>query len=103
MQRPTTAAFTFLFVASVVYTPSVADIFRWDNNQLIPGTEGIDPGPGINLSERDLAFANLRDQDLTSANLEWAVLTNADLEGTVLRSAALNRSDLAHAKLEGAE
>ena len=27
-----------------------ADIFRWDNGQLIPGTEGITPGPGVNLS-----------------------------------------------------
>src|SRR5687767_7641393 len=24
-----------------------ADIFRWDNGQLIPGTEGIMPGPGV--------------------------------------------------------
>ena len=23
-----------------------ADIYRWDNNQLIAGTEGVEPGPG---------------------------------------------------------
>ena len=23
-----------------------ADIYRWDNGEVIPGTEGIEPGPG---------------------------------------------------------
>ena len=40
-----------------------ADIFRWDNGQLIPGTEVITPGPGADLSgwsspERNLRFAD---------------------------------------------
>ena len=26
-----------------------ADIYRWDNGQVIPGTEGITPGPGVDL------------------------------------------------------
>jgi hypothetical protein len=43
-----------------------ADIYRWDTNQLIPGTQGIPPGPRVNLSspmgewsspQRNLRFA----------------------------------------------
>jgi hypothetical protein len=45
-----------------------ADIFRWDNGQLVPGTQGITPGPGVNLSSQDLDGANL----LTSPT--WLVL-----------------------------
>ena len=55
-----------------------ADIFRWDNGQLIPGTEGITPGPGVNLSspygewsspQRNLRFADFSGGlDLTEAS-----------------------------------
>ena len=31
-----------------------ADIYRWDNGQVIPGTEGIEPGPGVQLDHRQL-------------------------------------------------
>ena len=41
---------------------SRADIFRWDNGQLIPGTEGITPGPGVMLDHHELAYADLRNQ-----------------------------------------
>ncbi len=30
-----------------------ADIFRWDNGAMIPGTEGIAPGPGVQLRAED--------------------------------------------------
>jgi hypothetical protein len=40
-------------------TTTRADIVRWDNGQVIPGTEGITPGPGILLNSLDLRFANL--------------------------------------------
>ena len=33
-----------------------ADIYRWDNGQVIPGTEGIEPGPGVQ-STRSSLFA----------------------------------------------
>ena len=26
-----------------------ADIYRWDTGEVIPGTEGIEPGPGVQL------------------------------------------------------
>ena len=37
-----------------------ADVFRWDNGQVIPGTEGITPGPGVQLNDRQLEYADLR-------------------------------------------
>jgi uncharacterized protein YjbI with pentapeptide repeats len=96
-----------------------ADIFRWDNGQLIPGTEGITPGPGVDLGsasgqwnspQRNLRFADFSSgldltlaifynswlddsrfngANLTRANLVGASLTNADLSGTNLTNASL--------------
>jgi uncharacterized protein YjbI with pentapeptide repeats len=100
-----------------------ADIFRWDNGQLIPGTEGITPGPGVNLSYFSLPFANffggldlteanffdssldntrLNGANLTRANLTYVSLTNADLSGTNLTDAALEGADLTNANFAGA-
>ena len=36
-----------------------ADIYRWDNGQLIPGTEGITPGSGVQLDHMELEYAGL--------------------------------------------
>ncbi len=52
------------FVATLAFVVSIAalgraDIHRWDNGQLIPGTEGITPGPGVRLDHRDLQFSQL--------------------------------------------
>jgi uncharacterized protein YjbI with pentapeptide repeats len=96
-----------------------ADIFRWDNGQLIPGTEGITPGPGVDLGsasgqwnspQRNLRFADFSSgldltlaifynswlddsrfngANLTRANLDGASLTNADLSETNLTNASL--------------
>ena len=40
-----------LLLLALLATPARAQIYRWDNNQLIPGTAGITPAPGINLSD----------------------------------------------------
>jgi hypothetical protein len=42
-----------------------ADIYRWDNGQLIPGTQGITPGPGVNFSQRTSPQRNLRFADFS--------------------------------------
>ena len=91
---------------------SRADIFRWDNGQLIPGTEGITPGPGVQLDHHELAYADLRNQDLTGsrfdfsnlsyARLQTSTLTNANLSGANLANANLSRSTLTNANLSGA-
>ena len=36
-----------------------AEIYRWDNGQVIPGTEAITPGPGVQLDHRELEYARL--------------------------------------------
>ncbi len=74
-----------------------ADIFRWDNQALIPGTEGITPGPGVQLDHRDLSFANLASLNLTGANLNTTNLSNASLNRSTLTSV-----DFAGAQIGGA-
>ena len=52
-----------------------SDIFRWDNGQLIPGTAGITPAPGVQLARMDLQYAELSGIDLTNADFEDSDLT----------------------------
>ena len=66
-----------------------ADIFRCDNGQLIPGTEGITPGPGVQLDHHELAYAVLYHLDLTDSRFDFSNLTNADLRESKLTSANL--------------
>jgi hypothetical protein len=105
-----------------------ADIFRWDNGQLIAGTEGITPGPGVNLSSLNTPQSNLRFADfsggldliqanfwrswldnsrfnganLTNVSLQSAILTNADLSGANLTDAYLGNTTLTNANFAGA-
>lgn len=48
-------ALGFFLTASVVD----AQVFRWDNGQLIPGTEDVTIGPDVQLDGLDLAWADL--------------------------------------------
>jgi hypothetical protein len=52
--------------------PSRADIFRWDNGQLIPGTEGITPGPGVQLDHHELGYAELSSRNLTDSRFDFS-------------------------------
>ena len=40
-----------LAITAVGLRPTHADIYRWDTGEAIPGTEGIEPGPGVDLSK----------------------------------------------------
>ncbi len=80
--------------------PVHADIYRWDNGEVIPGTEGIEPGPGLDLFGSDLSFANLRSFDLTG--LRVTRLTDADLSGANLTNARLYSVNMQRANLTGA-
>ncbi len=83
-----------LVVATLTAAPATADVFRRDNGALIPGTEGITPGPGVQLDHRELEYGDLSQRDLTGANFESSnlayagffssTLTNANLSGTVV-------------------
>jgi uncharacterized protein YjbI with pentapeptide repeats len=66
------------------------------------------PGPGMDLSERDLTGCQLQGLDLRGANLEGAILTradltSADLSGANLRDAILFKTNLHGAKLVSAD
>jgi uncharacterized protein YjbI with pentapeptide repeats len=64
-----------------------ADVFRWDNGQVVPGTEGIEPGPGVQLDHRVLDYANLTELDLSRANFELSNLRKASLGSSTLTDA----------------
>lgn len=68
------------------------DIYRWDNGEVIPGTEGVVPGPGVDLDLFQLEYADLSGLDLT----------HATLSGTNLSFARISASDLSHADFSGA-
>jgi uncharacterized protein YjbI with pentapeptide repeats len=76
------------------------DIFRWDNGQVIPGTEGITPGPGVQLVGLQLEYAGLVDIDLTGANFSRSNLTNASLFNSTLTSTNLAGANLTNAELD---
>lgn len=91
---------------------SRADIYRWDNGQVIPGTEGITPGPGVQLDHLDLQYADLVRFDLSGADLSQSNLTSAifhsstltgtNLSGANLTGAGLGTATLADAAFSGA-
>ena len=68
------------YLVVVLSATARADIYRWDNGQLIPGTEGITPGPGVVLDHHELAFAALSERDLTGARFDFSNLTSAYLQ-----------------------
>jgi uncharacterized protein YjbI with pentapeptide repeats len=92
--------------------PCQADIYRWDNGQLIPGTEGITPGRGGELDHRNLEFAELNETDLTDARFDSsnltrarffsATLTNSNLSAANLTEADLGNANFTNAKFDGA-
>jgi uncharacterized protein YjbI with pentapeptide repeats len=81
---------------------AVGDIFRWDNGQVIPGTEGIYLGPGVKLPGRELEFARLGFVDLTGARFSAADLTNADFAGGNLTDTTFSDPLFGSATLAGA-
>jgi uncharacterized protein YjbI with pentapeptide repeats len=101
-----------LYAFILVATTAHADIYRWDNGELIPGTEGIEPGPSVDLSSFDGEWntesKNLRFADfsgglnLAGSNFIHSWLDNADLSGADLTGAYLYYSALANANLSGA-
>jgi uncharacterized protein YjbI with pentapeptide repeats len=102
-------ACALLFALAAV---SRADIFRWDNGALIPGTQGITPGPGVQLSNRYLQYARLSQTNLTGANFTSSDLTEgsfysstldgANLSGAILSGASFLGASLMSANLSGA-
>lgn len=87
---------------------SQAQIYRWDNGQVIPGTERITPGPGVILhgydtDQSNLDFADLKAIDLNGASLTSARLRSSDFSGAILHKATLRDTNMTNAKLSRAD
>ncbi|MCA9198760.1 MAG: pentapeptide repeat-containing protein, partial [Planctomycetales bacterium] len=78
-------------------------IFRWDNGQVIAGTEGIVPGSGLDLSQRTLAFAYLTNVDLTGTSFQDSDLSDARFMGSNLTNVDFRGASIARAVFEDAE
>jgi uncharacterized protein YjbI with pentapeptide repeats len=96
-------ASAFLFAASFHSAAARADIFRWDNGQLIPGTEGITPGPATEIGARVLQFAELSNTNLTRSSFyDNRMLHGSDLTGARFNNADLSYTVLTASNLSGA-
>ena len=80
-----------------------ADIkdLRGRSGEIIPGTEGITPGPGVDLSRRDLRFAELNNVFGQGSTLQSARLTEADLSYADLNGANVTEGDFSNALITG--
>lgn len=99
-----------------------AQIYRWDTGAVIPGTEGITPGPGVqlgserhwelgvdwindgpwNTNERNLRYADFSEFDLSESDFHQSWLDSADFSEANVTNASLNWSTLTDANLTGA-
>ena len=86
------------FAGCLGFEAAQADIFRWDNAQLIPGTEGIALGPGVQLDHLVLEYAALDARDLSTANFQGSNLNNAALNAATLAGANLTDATVSGAR-----
>jgi len=86
-------------VLLLVPSAARADIYRWDTGEVIPGTEGIEPGPGATLDDMDLQFADLADVNLEGATFQRSNLSNANFRSSKLKYANLDGADLSRSDL----
>ena len=91
-----------LVFAAFYALPLHADVFRWDDGELIPGTEGIEPGPGATFDHLTLQFADLTERDLTGASFHHANLQGASFYRTNLTNANLSDAIVTHANFVNA-
>ncbi|MFO0914180.1 MAG: pentapeptide repeat-containing protein [Pirellulales bacterium] len=83
-----------------------AQIYRWDNGQVIPGTEGIKLGPGVLLSGWNSPASNLRygnfKGDLSKGDLKNSWFDSARFSGTNLTGADLSYASFDSVDFTGA-
>ena len=100
--------FCVLLCAGLLSVHSQAEIVRWDTGETIPGTEGIVPGRGVDLSfwntaSRNLDYASLRTMDLSRAEFWSSRLNYAHFNHSTLTQAEFMKATLIHADFTGAD
>lgn len=101
-------------ISSVLSSYVEADVLRWDNGKVIPGTQGITPGPAVDLRNWNTDSHNLRYADLsaglnlsagdfTGSWLDYAHLQGANLTNALFRFATLSHADVSGAVVTGAD
>jgi uncharacterized protein YjbI with pentapeptide repeats len=96
----------FFFVA-LWAGPSWAQIYNDQTGQMIPGTQRITPGPGVDLNGwntpgHELEFANLVSIDLTNASFATSDLTYASFLGSTLENSDFTNANLTNCNLSAA-
>jgi len=88
---PAKAALLAAVAIALCPASASAQIRRWDNNEVIPGTEDIDlSDSNLVLDGLDLSFADLRDQSFRDASIRGTVLTNAVLTDSDFKRAVFD-------------
>ena len=77
-------------IASSFVGAARAEIYRWDTGEVIAGTEGVEPRPGIHLRGFDLQYAALSGLDFSNADLHGSNLSHADLSDSTFTNAQLS-------------
>ncbi len=105
---------TFVVVFILAASSAIhADIHRWDTGEVIPGTKGLEPRPGMWLEGRNRESLNLRYADfsggpnLANATFRFSWLDDADFSGANLTNASFESSrcpavDFSNTDLSGA-
>ncbi|MFC1758875.1 pentapeptide repeat-containing protein [Planctomycetota bacterium] len=89
--------FLTLIALFALTSVSIADIERWIDDSVIPSTEDVSLGPGLDLSNRDLIYAELGDYPLGSVDLSETDFSNSDLSNARIFLADLTGADFTDA------
>ena len=84
------------------FSASEADIHHWQTGATIPGTEGLNPGPGDNLSRWNTDGKNLRFADFTDGRLAGVLFRFSDLTNARFQAADLTNAQFFAARLDSA-
>ena len=80
-----------------------SQIYRWDNGELIPGTEDIALIEGSDLAEFALSYGDLSRRRLIAINMSGADLSQVAFDSSRLARVNLERSNLSNAILDGTD
>ncbi len=106
-KRRLLAVWSLVFLYVLRTGAARGDIFYYDpsgtTHRVIPGTQGIVPGPGIDLSGWNSTSHTLYLADLSSKNLTNASFANSDLSDASFYSSTLRNADFTGAIIRGAD